>query len=218
MYESSSEEIVQKTEPKPFSIQLKPSLDVSNNSQSQNEEDDIYFSTNCLLKLKTEIKTTSHLVTKRKLFDSEDSDLKKNLFTSDNAQKSELKKSSEVLSTEPTSFVVKNINSPRKKYSVIKMVEKKKKKKDNNLFTNKIVETNKKIDKIDKKERLDFYGNVIKKKNKKKIKVSFIDKVTSQPLVSIIDIESFKNYNYIEGLLPEEKTGKSAECVCCLIF
>ena len=215
MDESSSEEIVRKTETKPFSIQLKPSLDVSNNSQSQNEEDDIYFSTNCILNLKTEIKPSSHVVAKKKLFDSEDSDFKKNLFTSDNAQKSELKKSSEVLSTEPTSFIVKNPNSPRKKYSVIKMVEKNKKKKNKKLFTNKIVET---IVENDKKERLDFYGNVIKKKNKKKVKVSFIDVVTSQPLVNIIDIESFKNYNYIEGMPSEEKTGKSAECVCCIIF
>ena len=215
MDESSSEEIAQKTNSKPFSSKLKPSLDVSNNSQSQNEEDDIYFSTNCLLKLKTEIKPESHKIAKRKLFDSEDSEFKKNLFTSDNAQKSECKKSSEVLSTEPTSFVAKNLSSPRKKYSVIKMVEKKKKNKYNSLFTNKIVETHVKDD---KKERLDFYGNVIKKKNKKKVKVSFIDVVTSQPLVNIIDIESFKNYNYIEGMPSEDNVGKGAECVCCLIF
>ena len=43
MDESSEEDIIQKTEPKPFMIQLKPSLDNS----SQNDDDDIYFSTNC---------------------------------------------------------------------------------------------------------------------------------------------------------------------------
>lgn len=213
MDDSSSEEIIPKTDQKPFTIQLKPSLDNSNNSQ--NDEDDIYFSTNCLLNVKTDYKSSPHLAKKKKLFDSEDIDFKKNLITSDNGQKSDLKKSSEVLSTEPTSFVVKNLNSPRKKYSVIKMVEKRKMR-DNKRFTNKIVET--KEPQRDKKERLDFYGNVIKRRNKKKVKVSFIDVVTSQPLAEVINIESFKNYNVIEGMPRDDGTVKSAECVCCLIF
>ena len=103
--DDSSEEVVQKTEPKPFRIQLKSSLDNS----SQNDEEDIYFSTNCLLKLKTEIKSSSNLPKKKKLFDSEDSDFKKNLFNSESLLKSDNKKSSEGLSTEPTSFIVKNL-------------------------------------------------------------------------------------------------------------
>ena len=211
MDESSDEDVIPKTDQKPFSIQLKPSLD----SNSSNDDDDIHFSTNCLLKVKTDYKSSVHSANKKKLFDSEDSDFKKNLFCSDNAQKSDLKKSSDYLSTEPTSFVVKNLNSPKKKYSVIKMVEKKKKM-NKNYFTNKIVET--KETENDKKERRDFFGNVIKKKNKKKVKVSFIDTVTTHPLADIINIESFKNYNYIEGMPSEDGKVKNAECVCCLIF
>ena len=207
MDESSGDDMILKTEPKPFMIQLKPSLDNS----SQNDDDDIYFSTNCLLKLKSDNKS---LPNKKKLFDSEDTYVKKNLFISDSAQKSDIKKSSEVLSTEPTSFTVKNYNSPKKKY-VIKMVEKKKRN-ERILFTNKIVETKETENK--KKERLDFYGNVIKKKNKKKVKVSFIDNVTSHPLVEYINIECFKNYNYIEGMPKENVKVANAECVCCLIF
>jgi hypothetical protein len=207
MDESSGDDMILKTEPKPFLIQLKPSLDNS----SQNDDDDIYFSTNCLLKLKSDNKS---LPNKKKLFDSEDTYFKKNLFISDSAQKSDIKKSSEVLSTEPTSFTVKNYNSPKKKY-VIKMVEKKKRN-ERILFTNKIVETKETENK--KKERLDFYGNVIKKKNKKKVKVSFIDNVTSHPLVEYINIECFKNFNYIEGMPKEDVKVKNAECVCCLIF
>ena len=210
MDESSEENIVLKTEPKPYMMQLKPSLDNS----SQNDDDDIYFSTNCLLKLKCENKLSNPLPNKKKLFDSEDSYFKKNLFISDSGQKSDLKKSSEVLSTEPASFTVKNYNSPRKKY-VIKMVEKKKKN-ERILFTNKIVETNETEN--NKKERLDFYGNVIKKKKKKKVKVSFIDNVTTHPLVEVINIESFKNFNYIEGMPKENVKVTNAECVCCLIF
>ena len=212
MVDSSEEEVIQKTEPKPFTIQLKPSLDNS----SQNDDDDIYFSTNCLLKIKTDYKTSVPLSKKKKLFDSDDVDFKKNLFNSDNAQKSDLKKSSEVLSTEPTSFMVKNMNSPRKKYSVIKMVEKRKHRRDNDYFTHKIVET--KNVSIDKKERMDFFGNVIKRKNKKKVKVSFIDVVTSQPLVDVINIESYKNYNCIEGSPDEEGKASNTECVCCRVF
>ena len=207
MDESSGDDMILKTEPKPFMIQLKPSLDNS----SQNDDDDIYFSTNCLLKLKSDNKS---LPNKKKLFDSEDTYVKKNLFISDSAQKSDIKKSSEVLSTEPTSFTVKNYNSPKKKY-VIKMVEKKKRN-ERILFTNKIVETKETENK--KKERLDFYGNVIKKKNKKKVKVSFIDNVTSHPLVEVVNIESFKNYNFIEGLPSENCKATNSECVCCLIF
>ena len=207
MDESSGDDMILKTEPKPFMIQLKPSLDNS----SQNDDDDIYFSTNCLLKLKSDNKS---LPNKKKLFDSEDTYFKKNLFISDSAQKSDIKKSSEVLSTEPTSFTVKNYNSPKKKY-VIKMVEKKKRN-ERILFTNKIVETKETENK--KKERLDFYGNVIKKKNKKKVKVSFIDNVTSHPLVEYINIECFKNFNYIEGMPKEKVKVANAECVCCLIF
>ena len=207
MDESSGDDMILKTEPKPFMIQLKPSLDNS----SQNDDDDIYFSTNCLLKLKNDNKS---LPNKKKLFDSEDTYVKKNLFISDSAQKSDIKKSSEVLSTEPTSFTVKNYNSPKKKY-VIKMVEKKKRN-ERILFTNKIVETKETENK--KKERLDFYGNVIKKKNKKKVKVSFIDNVTSHPLVEYINIECFKNFNYIEGMPKENVKVANAECVCCLIF
>ena len=210
MDESSGEDIILKTEPKPFMHQLNHSLDNS----SQNDEDDIYFSTNCLLKLKNDNKLSIPLPNKKKLFDSEDSCIKKNLHISDSAQKLDLKKSSEVLSTEPASSIVKNYISPKKKY-VIKMVEKKKKN-ERILFTNKIVETEE--TKSNKKERLDFYGNVIKKKNKKKVKVSFIDNVTSHPLVEIINIESFKNYNYIEGMPKENVKGTGAECVCCLIF
>ena len=207
--DDSSEEVVQKTEPKPFRIQLKSSLDNS----SQNDEEDIYFSTNCLLKLKTEIKSSSNLPKKKKLFDSEDFDFKKNLFNSESPLKSDNKKSSEGLSTEPTSFIVKNLNSPRKRYSVIKMVEKKKRK--DSIFTNKIVET--KDDQSYKKERRDFYGNVIKKKNKKKVRVSFIDVVTSQSLTKVVNIESFKKYNIIDGYPNDDKV-KNPECVCCSIF
>ena len=56
------------------------------------------------------------------------------------------------------------------------------------------------------------------KNNKKNVKVSFIDKVTTQPLVNVIPIECFRNYNYIDGMPKEEKTDNKANCQCCITF
>ena len=70
------------------------------------------------------------------------------------------------------------------------MVEKgKKNKKDKSIFFQKT----EKEELPEKKERTDIYGNVISKKNKKNVKVSFIDKVTRQPLANVVEIECFKN-------------------------
>lgn len=153
--------------------------------------------------------------------------LKKNLFRANSLQKPESKKSSELISTDrgsdKGSFIrVRNYNSPKKRYSVFKLIEKDKryKKEINSLFYDPKKNNSKnEQEKEQEKERKDVYGNIINKKNKKKVKVSFIDAVTEQPLVKIIEIQSYKNYNYIEGLPKEEKSGKvKTTCVCCSIF
>ena len=213
MSESSNEDSKNKDEIK-FSIKLKESLDSSNNSEN---EDEMFFSTNLLLSHSNVVKTMPNQSSKKgKIFESIDLDIKKKLFSSEIGQKSDNKKSSEAISTEPTSLKVRNYKSPRKRFSVIKLIEKgKRSKKDVSIFTKKKDE--KEIS-PEKKERTDIYGNVICKKNKKRIKVSFVDKVTSQPLVNIVEIESFKNYNYIYGFPKEEKIEKSSNCQCCFIF
>ena len=215
----SEEDLNPKTERKELPLKLEQSLDSSNNSK--NEE--IFFSSNCLI-MKTDFgmksappKTENNKI---KFFDSEDdskfSFSKKNLFTSEIINKLDKNKNSEAKSTEPTSVKIKNYNTPKKRYSIIKLVEKEKKyKKNKNNFNNK-KEERELI--IDKKERTDIYGNIISKKNKKNVKVSFIDKVTTQPLVNVIPIESFRKYNYIEGMPKEEKTEKKANCQCCTIL
>ena len=202
------------------------SLDSSNSSRN---EDDIHFSSNCIISKydfgsKTTATTRSFQNSNNKaLCDSEDIYIKKNnlkISGASSIQKNESKKFNDVLSTEPGIIRVKNYTSPKKKYSVFKMVEKDKKKikKDFNLY---LIDTKKIEDEKTprKKERYDIYGNLINKKNKKKIKVSFIDKVTHQPLCNIIDIESFRNYNYMEGMPKEEKMKNiSANCQCCSVF
>ncbi len=75
---------------------------------------------------------------------------------------------------------------------------------------------------IMKVERKDAFGEPINKRNKKKVKVTFRDKVNNpengKQLVDIINIISYKKFNYIEGLPKEEdKIGNKSICKCCLI-
>jgi hypothetical protein len=229
MSENSDVNINEKNKENNLDLKLH-SLDSS--SSSRNEED-ILFSSNCILSKydfgsKTTVTTRSFQnLNNKELCDSEDIYIKKrNKIGSGSSpiQKHEIKKSTDVLSTEPGYIKVKNYTSPKKKYSVFKLVEKDKKTKKefsniipNNIFTNDKKAEDEKTP--SKKERYDIYGNLINKKNKKKIKVSFIDKVTHQPLCNIIDIESFRNYNYNEGIPKEEKMKNvSTNCQCCLIY
>ena len=218
MTEISEEDVNTKNDVK-FSIKLKGSLDSSDSSQN---DDDIFFSSNFLMNSNNNFlcKTAQSQRNKKSLFDSEDLYIKKKLFSSE-VQKSDNKKSSDAKSTEPVSIKVKNFNSPKKKYSIFKLIEKEKRsKKDLNKYS--FINEKEKEKEIktspEKKERLDIFGNVISKKNKKNVRISFIDKVTSQPLVNIVEIESFKNYNYIFGMPKEQKIDKSTNCQCCLIF
>ena len=75
----SSEDVKSKNSLK-FAIKLKQSLDSSNNSQN---EDDLFFSSNYLLMNSNFVsKTTPNQAQKDKIFDSDDIDFKKKLFTS----------------------------------------------------------------------------------------------------------------------------------------
>ena len=212
MSDISEEESNPKSELK-FSIKLKQSLDSSIDSQN---EDAVYFSSKNLI-MKSDLTRMAKMNKKDKMFDSMDFYIKNNLNKSEAAPKSDNKKSSEGISTEPTSIRVKNYNSPRKRFSVFKLIEKdRKSKKDLSRFT--IKKEEEKEQTPLKKERSDIFGNVICKKNKRKVKVSFVDIVTTQPLVDVTEIECFKNYNYIYGNHKEEKIEKLSNCQCCIIY
>lgn len=196
-----------------FSIKLKQSLDSSNDSQN---EDGIFFSSKNLI-MKSDLTSLAKINKKENMFDSMDLYIKKKLNTSEAGPKSDNKRSSEGISTEPTSIKVKNYNSPKKRFSVFKLIEKdKKNKKDLSHYT--IKKEEEKEQSPPKKERTDIFGNVICKKNKRKVKVSFVDIVTTQPFVNVTEIESFKNYNYIYGNHKEEKIEKLSNCQCCIIY
>ena len=70
-----------------------------------------------------------------------------------------------------------------------------------------------------KAKRTDRNGIEICKKNKKKIKVTFIDKIDeNQPFEDIIDIQSIKKYNVCYGLPKGDKYIKETVCCSCIII
>lgn len=208
-----------------LTLKLNQSLKESSESSksSEKEEDDLVIPSKCIImksdyKGKTASPPINHKKENEKLYDLGDDILlqsKKNLFSSEIVQKIDKNRCSEMKSTEINSIRVRNYNSPRKRYSIIKLVEKEKKNKKGIISTNKKEE--KEISPI-KKERRDIFGNLINKKNKKNVKVSFVDLTTSQPLVDVVDIESFKKYNYIIGMPKEKKIEKYEKCQCCITF
>lgn len=88
-------------------------------------------------------------------------------------------------------------------------------KKENTYFVKQKI-----INKKDKKERFDRNGIVINKINKRKVHVTFIDRITSNSLTDVIKIESFKKYNVILGIPKEDKYigAVRKNCQCCNIF
>ena len=207
-----------------LTLKLNQSLkESSESSKSSEKEDELVESSKCIIIQpdylgKTASPTINNKKENEKIYDLEDdifSQSKKNLFSSEIVQKIDKNRCSEMKSTEINSIKVRNYNSPRKRYSIIKLVEKEKKNKKGLFSTNKKEE--KEISPI-KKERRDIFGNLINKKNKKNVKVSFLDFTTSQPLVNVVEIESFKKYNYIIGMPKEKKIEKHDKCQCCVIF
>lgn len=168
-----------------------------------------------------------------KLFYLQDIDnTNKTLFTSDNSSPKNkisnnsinqkyIKNKLNPLLTEPDSFILSNPQSPRKKkFAVFKMVEKSKYKKYFDTPTHP-KETKKEEESQTGRERRDAYGNLINKKNKRKVKVSFIDEIEEEkPFASVTNIESYKKYNYILGYPSEQNFNKNVRtnCQCCLVY
>ena len=155
----------------------------------------------------------------RNIYHTEDSILnKKNLISTSTTSIPNSRKISNQENSYNNPILVVNTLSPikKKKMNSFKMIEKSKyktsidytKKNENEFET------------ITGKERTDAFGNVIKRKNKKKIKVSFVDEINKeQPLVNFIDIECYKKFNFIIGMPKEEHIKKNhSNCQCCNIF
>ena len=71
-------------------------------------------------------------------------------------------------------------------------------------------------------KRTDAYGTLINHKNKRNVKVTFKDKIEdSGSLTQIINVESFKKYNYMENysnLSEREAFKKERSCCSCFII
>ena len=66
--------------------------------------------------------------------------------------------------------------------------------------------------------RKDRNGNDITSKNKKQVKVTFIDLVTSDPFVNITQVESYKEYNKVDRPLREDVYVKTIATCACIIY
>ena len=151
------------------------------------------------------------------LFTSDNSEVKKN--ASSNSIKLKYSKNKIFSSTEDNSIILPNPQSPKKKkYTVFKMVEKERYKKyfespTKNAKIEEEIETG--------RERRDYYGTEIKRKNKRKIKITFVDEINeNKPLAEVINIESYKKYNYIFGMPSEANFNHNLKtnCQCCITF
>lgn len=69
-----------------------------------------------------------------------------------------------------------------------------------------------------KKVRTDRNGTEINHKNKKLVKVTFIDQVDSVPFTDIVEIESVKKYNYVMGLPEQDLYVRDTCCRGCSII
>lgn len=69
-----------------------------------------------------------------------------------------------------------------------------------------------------KSPRKDHNGIEIISKNKRKVKVSYLDKVSSNDLIEIIPIESFKSYNVMAnfGSLKDVYMKSRSNCSCLI--
>ena len=85
-----------------------------------------------------------------------------------------------------------------------------------------ITDTYKKTDVSEpkKKTRFDNFGNLIDKKNKKNVHIAFIDQLMNgRSITEKIQIESFKNYNYVKGLPKKDVYNPTNNFhKCCFIF
>ena len=150
-------------------------------------------------------------------FTSDNSEVKKNM--SSNSVNLKHSKNKLSYSTDNNSIILPNPQSPKKKkFSVFKMVEKERYKKYYESPTKKVqiegeIETG--------RERRDYYGTEIKKKNRRKVKISFVDEINeNKPLAEVINIESYKKYNYIFGMPSEANFNHNLKtnCQCCITF
>lgn len=71
------------------------------------------------------------------------------------------------------------------------------------------------IKKTQVRKRFDRNGIEITSWNKKKVKLTFIDGISTQPLVEIIDVDNFKAYNKVAMPSLEDLYVRNNTTACC---
>ena len=194
----------------------------SSGNKSDNEYEASKSGTNPTTNSKvSSIKNFSQNTASNALFSSDNSDTKQKFSNSS----LNLKYSNQrfmKLPTDPYSNTEIKPKSPKKtRFSMLKMVKKSKYK---NMFDtpfNLAKKVEEEEENVTGRERRDVYGNLINKKNRRKVRVTFADEIKEdKPLASVINIESFKKYNYIFGMPNEDIINKNLKtnCQCCTTF
>lgn len=115
-----------------------------------------------------------------------------------------------------SSILPSNIDTIKRKRP-IPVIQQKNKRKSGS--PHKISSTTKEKNSIKLKSlRKDRNGNDITSKNKKQVKVTFIDLVTSEPFANITPVESYKEYNTVDRPLREDVYVKTVATCACIIY
>ena len=202
-----------------FKIKLQESFSSSNKSNNDYEMTKSGSNPMATSKISS-LKDVSHNTPPNLLYKSDFSEIKNKISSNSLVRKFSDQRLEPVQIDSNTITEIKSKSPKKARFSMIRMVEKSK----YNKYFNSPVKATKKIEEESDKtsrERRDVYGNLICKKNKRKVRVTFADEIEEgKPLASVIDIESYKKYNYIFGMPKVDTINKNitTNCQCCNVF
>ncbi len=201
-----------------FKIKLQESFSSSNKSNNDYEMTKSGSNPMATSKISS-LKDVSQNTPPNLLYKSDFSDIKNRISSNSLVQRFPDKRLEPVQLDSNTMTEIKAKSPKKARFSMVKMVEKSK----YNKYFNSPVKHAKKIEEESNtsRERRDVYGNLICKKNRRKVRVTFADEIEEEkPLASVIDIESYKKYNYIFGMPKVDTINKNitTNCQCCNVF
>ena len=198
-----------------FKIKLQESFSSSNKSNNDYEMTKSGSNPMATSKISS-LKDVSHNIPPNLLYKSDFSEIKNKISSNSLVQNFSDKRLEPVQIDSNTITEIKSKSPKKARFSMIK-------KSKYNKYFNSPVKYAKKIEEKSNtsRERRDVYGNLICKKNRRKVRVTFVDEIEEEkPLASVIDIESYKKYNYIFGMPKVDTINKNitTNCQCCNVF
>ena len=198
-----------------FKIKLQESFSSSNKSNNDYEMTKSGSNPMATSKISS-LKDVSHNTPPNLLYKSDFSEIKNKISSNSLVRKFSDQRLEPVQIDSNTITEIKSKSPKKARFSMIK-------KSKYNKYFNSPVKHAKKIEEESNtsRERRDVYGNLICKKNRRKVRVTFADEIEEEkPLASVIDIESYKKYNYIFGMPKVDTINKNitTNCQCCNVF